>query len=134
MLKKYDPKTLYAAHGLYHNAVEVPAGMSLVFSSGIIGADATGRIIPDAPEQIYQAWRNVRAFLEGINAAPDHLVRITMHLTDRDHLDLSKSARIEALGEQMNAAVTGLITGLFDPALHIEIDVVAARPDESAAS
>ncbi len=25
---KFDPDTLYPAHGLYYNAVEVPAGMA----------------------------------------------------------------------------------------------------------
>lgn len=129
-LHKFDPETLYAAHGLYHNAVEVPEGMSFFFSSGIIGADAGGHIVKDAPRQIQQAWLNVRAFLDGIGAAPEDLVRLKMHLTDRKHLELSKSARIEALGAHMNAAVTGLIVELFDPDLFIEIDVVAARPTE----
>lgn len=127
-LNKFDPGTLYPTHGLYHNAVEVPSGMSLVFSSGIIGADAKGQIVPDADGQILQAWQNVRAFLDGVGAGPKDLVRLKMHLTDRDHLARSKAARIAALGKHMNAAVTGVIVDLFDPALFIEIDVIAARP------
>jgi len=132
-LRKFDPETLYPAHGLYHNAVEVPAGMSLFYSSGIIGANSSGQIVPDVEGQIMQAWRNVKAFLEGIHAGPQDLVRLKMHLTDRGNLALSKAARIEALGDHMNAAVTGVIVELFDPALFIEIDVVAARASEGPA-
>ena len=75
-LHKFDPQTLYPVHGLYHNAVEVPSGTSLVFSSGIIGADAQGQIVADAEGQIGQVWRNVRAFLAGIDARPEDLVRL----------------------------------------------------------
>ncbi|MEM7076573.1 MAG: RidA family protein [Pseudomonadota bacterium] len=131
-LRKFDPVSLYPAHGLYFNAVEVPAGLTVVYSSGIIGAEADGRVIPEAEGQIRQAWRNVRTFLEDIGAEPRDLVRLKMHLTDRDNLALSKAARIEALGEHMNAAVTGVIVELFDPGLFVEIDVIAAVPEAAA--
>ena len=127
-LKKFDPATLYAAHGLYHNAVQVPPSATLVFSSGLIGADATGVVIPDPADQIAQAWCNVKAFIKGVGGTPDDLVRLKVHLTDRALLDTSKAARIAALGPHFSCAITGVITGLFDPTLVIEIDVVVAPP------
>jgi len=128
MLRKFDPPALYAAHGRYHNAVEVPAGQRLVFSSGLIGATPDGVVVQGADAQIHQCWQNVAAFLDGIGGTADALVKLAVHLTDRAHVDTSKAARIAALGPHFNCAVTGLITGLLDPDLVIEIDVVAALP------
>ncbi len=125
-LKKYDPPGLYAAHGLYHNAVAVPEGRALVFSSGLIGADDTGAVIADPQAQIARAWRNVAAFLQGIGARTEDLVRLQVHLSDRGYVDDSKAARIDALGAHLNSAVTGAIVSLFDPDLVIEIDVIVA--------
>lgn len=106
-LHKFAPETFYPAYGLYHNAVGVLAGTSLVFSSSIIGADT---------------------------AAPEDLVPLMVHLTNRGNLGLSKTACIEALGPHMKSAVPGVIADLFDPALFIEIDVVAARTAERTIS
>lgn len=126
MPRKISPGTIYAPLGQYHNAVEVGPGERLVFSAGIVGYTRDGELLMDPAEQIAQAWRNVADFLSGCGMTPDNLVRLTMHLTDRDLLSVSKDARIAALGEPMHCAVTGLIVGLFDPDLVIEVDVIAA--------
>lgn len=130
MIKKYDPKTMYPAHGQYFNAVELEPGDCLVFSSGIIGAALDGAVPSDHERQIDLAWANVAHWLEGCGLSVENLVRMKMHLTDDRYLPISKAARIRHLGEHMNCAVTGVIVGLFDPDLVIEIDVVAARPTE----
>lgn len=126
VLRKFDPDTLYAPQGRFHNAVEVPAGCRLVYSSGLIGLDRGGTLVSGVEPQIRQAWANVAAFLEGCGMTPENLVRMTMHLTDPEHIAISKAARIATLGESMHCAVTGMIVGLFDPDLFIEIDVMAA--------
>jgi len=128
MTKKYSPNTLYQPHGQYHQAVEVGPNESLIYSSGLIGCRADGSVIEDPTQQINQAWKNVAAFLEGCALTVDNLVRLKMHLADADLIPVSREARIRALGEPMCAAVTGVIVQLFDPALVIEIDVIASRP------
>lgn len=126
MLRRFNPATLYEPQGQYPNAVEVPQGYRLVFSSGIIGLDRDGQLIRDPESQIRQAWANVAAFLAGTGLTPDNLVRLTMHLTDADLVPISKNGRIAALGEAIPCAVTGLIVGLFDPDLVVELNVIAA--------
>lgn len=127
MPEKFNPDGLYKPHGLYYNAVESLPGEALVFSSGIIGCRLDGSLVKDPEEQMVQAWENVAAFLKGCDMTVDNLVRLTMHIPNRDHVPLSKGARIKVLGEHMHCAVTGMVTDLFDPDLVIEIDVVAAR-------
>jgi enamine deaminase RidA (YjgF/YER057c/UK114 family) len=126
MPRKFSPDTIYPPLGQYHNAVEVGPGERLVFSAGIVGYTRDGDLPADPETQIRQAWKNVAAFLEGCGMTADNLVRLKMHLTDRDLLSVSKAARVAALGEPMRCAVTGVVVGLFDPDLVIEIDVVAA--------
>lgn len=131
-MRKFNPSTLYAPHGPYFNAVEIAPQDSLIYSSGIIGATSDGTILSVPAEQITEAWRNVARFLEGCGLETEHLVRLKIHLTDMKWYDLSRDARIAALGEPMNAAVTGLVVaGLFDPDLVIEIEVIAAGPGVS---
>ena len=126
MPRKFDPETIYAPIGQDYNAIEVGAGERLVFSSGIIGMTKDGTLLEDATAQIDQAWMNVAHFLDGMGMTTDNLVRLKMHLTDRDLLPVSRDARIRHLGEHMHCAVTGVIVELFDQALLIEINVVAA--------
>ncbi len=126
MVRKFDPETIYPPVGKYYNAVEIGPSERLVCSSGIIGMRKDGVLLNDPNEQIKQAWLNVREFLAGVDMEPANLVRLKMHLTDRDLLSVSREARIHALGEHMHCAVTGVIVSLFDPALVIEIDVWAA--------
>ena len=127
MVKKYDPPGLYPSAGKYYNAVETEPGEALVFSSGIVGSEMDGTIPRDVSRQIDLAWSNVRRFLDGCKLTTDNLVHLKMHLTDIRHLGPSKEARIRHLGEHMNCSVIGVIVGLFDPDLVIEIEVVAAR-------
>jgi len=126
MPRKFDPETLYAAQGLYHNAVEVQPGERIVYSSGIVGCRPDGSL-PDSPEaHIQETWRNVARFLDGVGMTADNLVRLKMHLTDQALVPVSRAARIDALGEHMNAAVMGVVCELFYPEYVIEIEVVAA--------
>jgi enamine deaminase RidA (YjgF/YER057c/UK114 family) len=127
MLRKFNPQNIYQPHGNYFNAVEVSSEYSMIYSSGIIGARLDGVVISDPEEQISQAWKNVAAFLDSEGLNSENLVRMTMHLTNINYLSASKNARVSALGERMGCAVTGLIVGLFDPELVIEIDLVAAK-------
>lgn len=128
MVRKFNPEQIYSPIGLYYNAVEVGPSERLVFSSGIIGVTRDGNLLEEPAAQIDQAWKNVVGFLEGTGMTTDNLVRLKMHLTDRNHLPLSREARVRHLGEHMHCAVTGVIVSLFDPALVIEIDVSAAAP------
>jgi enamine deaminase RidA (YjgF/YER057c/UK114 family) len=127
MPHKFNPDTIYPPLGKYFNAVEVSPGERLVFSAGIIGMTPSGELPEDPKKQIGQAWQNVAAFLKGAGMTRANLVKLTMLLTRREHIEISRDARIKALGQPQDCAVTELIVQVFDPALYIEIDVYAAR-------
>lgn len=125
-MKKFNPEGMYKPAGQYFGAVEVNSNDRLIYSSGIIGAWEDGSIVPGPQDQIDQAWRNVLAFINGCGLTTDNLVRMQMHITKHEFIEIRKRARIKHLGDHMNCAVTGLVVELFDPDLYIEIDVIAA--------
>jgi len=71
--------------GIGHNA-PIPMGSrvgSVVFSSGIMGADPdSGQLPEDGREQVRLVFRNLRAFLEAAGVTDDDVVRMTVYLRD----------------------------------------------------
>ena len=69
----------------YSNGVVVPPGHSLVFTAGMVGWDETETIAPGGlVPQFEQALRNVVAVLAAADAGPEHVVRMTCFVTDRE--------------------------------------------------
>jgi 2-iminobutanoate/2-iminopropanoate deaminase len=70
--------------GIGHNA-PIPMGSrvgSVVFSSGIMGADpASGQLPEDGREQVRLVFRNLRTFLEAAGVSDDDVVRMTVYLS-----------------------------------------------------
>ncbi len=127
MLKKYNPDTVYAPVAAYYQAVEVPAGARWLVSAGQVGITPDGTLVEDADGQIAQAWRNVAAIIAAADMTPDDLVKLTIYMVGAEHIVASRGHRESALGGAMCAATLILVAGLADPAMIIEIDVVAAK-------
>lgn len=69
-------------HG-YSNGIA--ARGTLVFTSGQFGWDSQNRIVSDRyAEQAIQAIHNIVAVLAEAGAKPEHLVRLTWYVSDRD--------------------------------------------------
>ena len=71
-----------AAVGAYSQAIRVG---DLVFTSGQLGADASGALVgDDVAAQAEQALRNLAAILEAAGSGLDRLVKVTVFLVDID--------------------------------------------------
>ena len=127
MLKKYNPDTVYAPVAAYYQAVEVPAGARWLVSAGQVGITPDGTLVEDADGQIAQAWRNVAAIIAAADMTPDDLVKLTIYMVGAEHIVASRGHRESALGGAMCASTLILVAGLADPAMIIEIDIVAAK-------
>jgi 2-iminobutanoate/2-iminopropanoate deaminase len=70
------------AVGAYSQAIRVG---DLVFTSGQLGADASGALVgDDVAAQAEQALRNLGAILEAAGSGLDRLVKVTVFLVDID--------------------------------------------------
>jgi enamine deaminase RidA (YjgF/YER057c/UK114 family) len=112
----------------------VAARGTLVFVAGQIGWTPEGRFESDAlAPQIEQALRNTLAVLETAGARPEHVVRMTWYLLDRDEY-LARAPEIGAvwrrlMGSHYPAMAVVQVTALIEPRARIEIETTAVIPD-----
>ena len=116
----------------YANGVTV-TGRQL-FVAGMIGWDAQGVFHTDElAGQVRQALQNIVAVLEEGGARPEHIVRMTWYITDKQaymaqQAEIGKAYR-ELIGS-FNAAMTAVqVVALIEDRAKVEIEVTAVVPD-----
>jgi enamine deaminase RidA (YjgF/YER057c/UK114 family) len=112
----------------YANGIE--ASGRLVFVGGQIGWDETGAFPhADLAGQVGQTLRNVVAVLAEADAGPEHVVRMTWFITDRDaYLSGLKeigAAYREVMGRQFPAMAVVQVTALVEAEAKVEIEATA---------
>ena len=116
----------------YANGIE--ASGRLVFVAGQIGWDETGAF-PSAElaGQVRQTLSNVLAVLAEAGAGPEHVVRLTWYVTDRDEYLASQKeiglAYREVMGRHYPAMAVVAVNGLIEAAAKVEIEATAVLPD-----
>ena len=116
----------------YANGVMVSGRQ--IFVAGMIGWDAQGVFhTDDLAGQVRQALQNIVAVLEEGGARPEHIVRMTWYITDKEayvaqQAEIGKAYR-ELIGS-FNAALTGVqVVALIEDRAKVEIEVTAVVPD-----
>ena len=116
----------------YANGVMVSGRQ--IFVAGMIGWDAQGVFHTDElAGQVRQALQNIVAVLEEGGARPEHIVRMTWYITDKEaymaqQAEIGKAYR-ELIGS-FNAAMTAVqVVALIEDRAKVEIEVTAVVPD-----
>ena len=123
-----NPDGVHAPFGAYHHISHVPAGAEWLALSGQVGADADGNVPAEFSAQAEQAFRNILTCLEAHGFAATDIVRLTIYILSRSDLGKMRAARDAVLGADLRAPSTLLIiSGLVEPEMKIEIEVLAAR-------
>jgi enamine deaminase RidA (YjgF/YER057c/UK114 family) len=117
----------------YANGI-VTSGRTL-WIAGQIGWDAEGRFASDdLADQFGQALDNVLAVVRAAGGAPEDIVRMTVYVTDVPAYRASVSAIGKAwrgrLGKHYPAMALVGVTELVEPRARVEIEAVAALPEE----
>lgn len=112
-----------------HYTDAVRAG-DLLFVSGVVPTDADGNVVgdDDVAAQARQVFENIRLVLERAGSGPEHVVRVTVYLTDVDDRPLINPVRQEFFGETRPASTLIEISRLAIPGAKLEIDAVALVP------
>jgi len=116
----------------YANAVLAEG--RLLFIAGQIGWDAEGTFhSDDFVAQARQALENVLTLLRAAGAAPEHLVRMTWYVTDKqDYLRRSGELGVayrEVLGSVYPAMTAVEVSALIEDRARVEIECTAVIPD-----
>lgn len=84
-LRLVNPRTLYdpTPNG-YSTAVIVPAQGRVAYISGQGGQDSAGGLSPDFATQVRQAYANLQAALDALDARPSQVAKLTVFVVDHD--------------------------------------------------
>ncbi|MGK9203222.1 MULTISPECIES: RidA family protein [Sinorhizobium] len=112
--------------GGYSQAVSVEDFRRMLFVSGQIPVTSDD-VVPEGFEaQARQVWLNVDAQLKAAGMSKTDIVKVTTYLADRQHVVANREIRNDYLGS-LAPAITVVITGIFDSAWLMEVEVVAAQ-------
>lgn len=115
----------------YANGIEAKGRM--IFTAGVVGWDEQEHFVAeDLVGQFRQVLLNTLAILREGGAGPDHVVRMTWYITDRDdyvrNLSEIGAAWRELMGKCFPTMAVVQVAGLVDPAARIEIETTAVVP------
>ena len=105
----------------------------LVAIAGMVGRVPGGPFAPDFVGQARRAFANILAVLAQAGGRPEHLVRMTWFVRDRDEYvaslkDLGLAYR-EAFGRNYPAMTLVQVAALLDAEARLEIEATAVIPD-----
>ena len=112
----------------------VAARGRLVFTAGVVGWDETERFAAtDFAGQFVQIVKSTLAVLAEGGAGPEHIVRMTWYVVDRDEYVASLAAVgaawRELMGRNYPAMAVVEVKGLVEPLARLEIETTAVVPE-----
>jgi len=104
-----------------------------IFVAGQVGWDAEERLVFGGfAAQARQALANIVAILAADGAGPEHLVRLTWYVTDREAYRAAAEplgvAYREVIGRHFPAMTAVEVKGLVEPGALVEIEATAIVP------
>ncbi len=117
----------------YANGIAVKGGTT-VYIAGQVGWDAERRFAgPGFAAQFRQALANLLAVLKEAGGRPEHLVRLTWYVLDREEylaaLAEAGAAWRELIGRHYPVMAVVEVKGLVERAARLEIEATAVIPD-----
>lgn len=116
-----------AAHiGRYADAVRVPAGSEVVYTSGTPGLRPDGTLPEDFAEEAAQAWRNVEEALSRAGARLSDIVSVRQWLTDAADIPAYAAVRSSVIRHEP-VFMLAVVPALVWPDIRVEVEVTAIR-------
>lgn len=106
----------------------------VLVTAGVIGWNPETQSIEtdNFGSQVAQAFRNIAAILEAGGARPEHLVRLTWYIVNRDEYLAARQAvglaYREVFGRHYPAMAVVIVSGLVEPRARVEIEATAVIP------
>lgn len=121
-----DPAGL-AYNPAFTQGVIAPAGPTL-YVGGQLGTDGTGTLLDGIEAQTAQAMRNVLTVLAAAGTGPEHVVKLTIHLTAGVDARVGYAASRAVWGDHRTAVTVVSTAAHARPGALVEIDAVAVIP------
>ena len=113
--------------GRYADAVRIPAGAEVIYTSGTPGLRPDGTLPEDFTDEVTQAWRNIEEALRRAGAALTDIVSVRQWLTDANDIPAYAAVRSKVITHEpvfMLAVIPALV---WWPNIRVEVEVTAIR-------
>ena len=98
-----------------------------IYLAGQVSRNSQGQWVglDDAGAQAEQVYRNIGRILAHMGAGPEHVVKITTMMVDREDRDAVTTARLTFFGDHRPPHTGMIIQGLGSPEVRVEVEVIA---------
>lgn len=115
----------------YANGIAASAGQT-IYTAGMVGWDAEGKFPGrDFVKQVRATLENILCVLREAGAGPEHLVRMTWYITDRqaylDNLAGIGAAYREVIGRNFPTMAVVQVVALMEAEAMVEIEAIAVK-------
>jgi enamine deaminase RidA (YjgF/YER057c/UK114 family) len=115
----------------YANGIAA-SGTQTIYTGGLVGWDAKGKFPGrDFVTQVRATFENIVAVLREADAGPEHLVRMTWYITDKqayqDNLAGIGAAYREVIGRHFPAMAVVQVVALMEDDAMVEIEAIAVK-------
>ena len=115
----------------YANGIAAGSG-DTIYTAGMVGWDAEGKFPGrDFVKQVRATLENMLCVLREAGAGPEHLVRMTWYITDRqaylDNLAGIGAAYREVIGRNFPAMAVVQVVALMEAEAMVEIEAIAVK-------
>lgn len=131
-IRPFNTKDTYPDQSLDNDLCQAVRAGNTIYLRGQVGTDFEGNLVGlgDPRAQAEQAMKNVKQLLEEAGSDLSHIVKTTTYITDASY----REPVYRETGKWLKGVYpvsTGLVvSGLAQPEWLVEIDVIAAIPDD----
>jgi 2-iminobutanoate/2-iminopropanoate deaminase len=113
--------------GPWSNAIEVAPGMHTLYTCGLVGVRADGTVETGIEAQAVRIFENIAILLREAGMSMADVVKINSYMLDLAEQPAYSKARAPYLGDARPAMTLLGVSQLANPALRLEVEVIAAR-------
>jgi enamine deaminase RidA (YjgF/YER057c/UK114 family) len=127
-MRALSPSSIRPPLARYSHGFAVPAGHRLVITAGQLGIGLDDQIPAGSEAQADICFANIAAILAEDGMKLENIVRLSVYVTGREHMDGYRRARDRQFPGTPPTTTLIVVAGLVRPEFVIEIEAIAAAP------
>ncbi len=131
-MRALSPSSIRPPLARYSHGFAVPANYRLVITAGQLGIGADDKIPEESEAQAELCFGNIAAILAEDAMELKDIVRLSVYVTGREHMDGYRRARDRHFPGTPPSTTLIVVAGLVRPEFVIEIEAIAAAPERQA--
>ena len=128
-MRALSPSSIRPPLARYSHGIAVPGGHRLVFVAGQLGIGRDDSIPVDSEAQADLCFANIAAILAEDAMAMANIVRLSVYVTAREHMEGYRRARDRQFQGTPPTTTLIVVAGLARPEFLVEIEAIAAAPE-----